>query len=112
MVILSDKLVSEIKQHLASRSINSDYLFTVKERKMSRRNVQKIVNNAAKAAGVTKKVSPHTLRHSFATHLLESGVDIRKIQILLGHSNLNTTQIYTSVSATELKKIINPLDTL
>jgi integrase/recombinase XerD len=70
------------------------------------------VNNAAKAAGVTKKVSPHTLRHSFATHLLESGVDIRKIQILLGHSNLNTTQIYTSVSATELKKIINPLDTL
>jgi integrase/recombinase XerD len=112
MVILSDKLVSEIKQHLGSRGINSEYLFTVKERKMSRRNVQKIVNNAAKAAGVTKTVSPHTLRHSFATHLLESGVDIRKIQVLLGHSNLNTTQIYTSVSATELKKITNPLDTL
>jgi integrase/recombinase XerD len=74
--------------------------------------VQKIVNGAAKAAGVTKKVSPHTLRHSFATHLLESGVDIRKIQVLLGHSNLNTTQIYTSVSTTELKKITNPLDTL
>jgi integrase/recombinase XerD len=79
---------------------------------MSRRNVQKIVNGAAKAAGVTKKVSPHTLRHSFATHLLESGVDIRKIQVLLGHSNLNTTQIYTSVSTTELKKITNPLDEL
>ena len=72
--------------------------------------MQKIVKITAEKAGIQKKVHPHTLRHSFATHLLENGVDIRKIQVLLGHSSLTTTQIYTHVSNVELKKIINPLD--
>lgn len=81
-------------------------------KEMSSRNVQKIVNNAAKKAGIKKSVHTHTLRHSFATHLLENEIDIRKIQELLGHADLSTTQIYTHVSTAQLKKIKSPLDVM
>ena len=74
--------------------------------------MQKIVKLAAKKAGIKKMISPHKLRHSFATHLLEAGTDIRIIQELLGHANLQTTQIYTKVSQDQIKKITSPLDTL
>ena len=68
--------------------------------------------SAANAAGLTKKVSVHTLRHSFATHLLESGVDIRIIQVLLGHGNLSTTALYTQVATTTITKTQSPFDRL
>ncbi|MFP4524139.1 MAG: site-specific tyrosine recombinase/integron integrase [Candidatus Woesearchaeota archaeon] len=76
------------------------------------RTVQAVVKRAAERAEIPKKVTPHTLRHSFATHLLEAGNDIRVIQELLGHSNVQTTQIYTHVSDDRKRSIKNPLDLL
>ncbi|MDO9096566.1 MAG: tyrosine-type recombinase/integrase [Candidatus Methanoperedens sp.] len=88
------------------------YIFSINGRKMSSSGIQHAIKISAERAGIDKRVHVHTLRHSFATHLLENGVDIRKIQKLLGHSNLQTTQIYTQVSSEEIKKIKSPLDML
>lgn len=79
---------------------------------ISYRQVHRIAVEAAHAAGITKRVGPHTLRHSFATHLLEDGVDIRIIQVLLGHAQLTTTSLYTRVATRTVKNVISPLDRL
>ena len=110
LILLSENLKKELSEYLASHS--SIYLFPGKDGPLSTRTVQEMVVRSAKNAGIMKHVSPHTLRHSFATHMLEAGTDIRKIQELLGHSNLQTTQIYTQVSTSELKKLKSPLDNL
>ena len=77
--------------------------------KYNKRTIQQIVKNAAMKAGIKKKVTPHTLRHTFATHLLEAGADIRYIQQLLGHKSLKTTQIYTHVANRDIKKLADLL---
>jgi len=106
-------IFSDLKKQIKKqKEKKQEYLFTGSKGKLTARNIQKIVKRAAKKAGINKDVHCHTLRHSFATHLLEDGIDIRKIQELLGHSNLSTTQIYTHISREELKKIKSPLDTL
>jgi integrase/recombinase XerD len=80
------------------------------ENHMSTRQLNRIVHEAAKAAGIAKRVSPHTLRHSFATHLLEDGVDIRVIQVLLGHAKLENTAFYTQVATRTVRAVTCPLD--
>ena len=81
-------------------------------RYLSTRTADKIFVNACEKAGIKKEVSFHTLRHSFATHLLEGGTDLRYIQELLGHTHSKTTEIYTHVSTKSLGKIVSPIDTL
>jgi len=82
------------------------------KRPMSSRNVQLLIKTAAKKANINKKVTPHTLRHSFATHLLENGENLLVIQQLLGHENLETTSIYTHISQDQIKNVKSPLDNL
>lgn len=110
MFIISRELSKDI-QHYIKKRPDYKYLFS-KEKSLTTRNIQKIVKNTKIKAGINKKVTPHTLRHSFATHLLEAGTDIRMIQSLLGHASLNTTQLYTHISTEEIKKVQNPFDKL
>ncbi len=79
---------------------------------LSTRQLNRAVHAAADAAGIKKRVSPHTLRHSFATHLLEQNIDIRVIQVLLGHAKLDTTALYTRVANTTIRNVTSPLDRL
>jgi integrase/recombinase XerD len=111
ITILSEKISKEIFEYICKENFNTKLLFETNQgKKYSQKSIQLILKKASKNIG--KNVTPHMLRHSFATHLLEQGTDIRYIQKLLGHSNLETTQIYTKVANTDLLKIKSPLDLL
>ena len=109
VTILSPVTAEHINRYLLTLEKDDGYLFPGKEGYLSTRNIQKIVQQASKRAGITKKTTPHTLRHSFATHLLENGTDIRLIQELLGHSSIATTELYTHISNKQLKSVKSPL---
>jgi site-specific recombinase XerD len=112
--MLSTKLLEELRGYYRKYQPKT-YLFpssfkTRTDRPLSYETLRCIYDKARKKAGVTTGVGLHTLRHSFATHLLEAGFDIRKIQVLMGHSRLSTTMIYLHVSRETLAKVPSPLD--
>lgn len=108
--ILSQKAAGVLEGYMKDKDPENYVFQSERNEKLAERTVQKVFANALLKSGVKKTASCHSLRHSFATHLLEGGTDIRYIQELLGHSRLETTQIYTKVAKNNLQKIKSPLD--
>jgi site-specific recombinase XerD len=115
-IFISESAAEHVDSYLAQRSDTLAPLFlsysrnvaptmTGDYRRLTARSIQRIINTYARLAGITKHVSPHTMRHSFATDLLMNGADLRSVQSMLGHSNISTTQIYTHVTDQHLKEI-------
>jgi integrase/recombinase XerD len=110
-VTIPSSINEELKNYCSLDSGN--YLFeSNRGGRLTKDTIQKIVQNSAKKAEIKKRVYPHLLRHSFATHLLEQGTDLRIIQKLLGHSDIKTTQVYTHISQALIKNIKSPLDNI
>jgi len=108
--LLPGKLKNELAGFVVGRG-GKDYLFpSERGGRLTERTAQKVFEKALEHSGLMKEGTFHSLRHSFATHLLESGVDLRYVQELLGHSSIRTTQRYTHVTGTALRKIQSPLD--
>ncbi len=106
IVLFDEETKILLEGYLLKRGDDCDYLFVNRSGyHLTPRYIQMMIKDYATAAGIKKRVTPHILRHSFATHLLKNGVDIRAIQQLLGHANLSTTQIYTSVDMHTLKNV-------
>lgn len=110
IIPLSEKLLKMLRLYYKEFS-PSEYLFEgQKGGKYTSSSFNKLLKSAAKKAGINKNITAHTLRHSYATHLLENGTDIRVIQKLLGHNSIKTTMIYTQVSQPTLLNVVSPFD--
>ena len=115
-VFIGEAAAARVEDYLATRLDNLPPLFlsysrnnasttTGDYRRLTARSIQRIINKYARLAGITKHVSPHTMRHSFATDLLMNGADLRSVQVMLGHSNISTTQVYTHVTDEHLREV-------
>ncbi len=114
VVFLSDEAKKWIKQYVDKRTDTSPYLFVSHDRAkkgreesgpITPRSIERMVKRCARDAGITKRITPHTLRHTFATDMLMAGADVRAVQDLLGHASITTTQIYTHITNKQLKSI-------
>ncbi len=111
VVFLSNQAKFWVKQYLEARQDVSPFLFVSHDRAhesdgaLTPRSVERLVKKYSKIAGITKKVTPHTMRHSYATDLLMNGADIRSVQAMLGHSSITTTQIYTHITNQQLRDV-------
>ena len=112
VVFLSDDAKDAIRAYLEKRTDMDEPMFVqmsnrkgADDGRLTPRSIERMVREYATRAGISKKVTPHVLRHSFATDLLENGADIRSVQVMLGHANIQTTQIYTHVTDRQLKEI-------
>lgn len=115
-IFISESAADHVEAYLAARSDSLAPLFlnysrnniadsSGDYRRLTPRSIQRLISKYAKLAGITKHVSPHTMRHSFATDLLMNGADIRSVQSMLGHSNISTTQVYTHVTDAHLREV-------
>ena len=116
-IFISQAAADRVEEYLAARSdslpalfLNNSHNLSTPDtsgdyRRLTPRSVQRIIEKHARTAGITKHVTPHTLRHSFATDLLMNGADLRSVQALLGHANISTTQIYTHVTDPHLREV-------
>lgn len=112
IVPIGDTCLAVIKRYLDERRAenlpfdrNSPVFLSARGKRLEQRTARRVLHNWFIKAGISKKVSPHTLRHTFATHILDRGCDLRSVQEMLGHKNLSTTQIYTHVTIESLKKV-------
>lgn len=113
VVFLSDEAKKSLREYLALRKDMDDALFVkvgnekakTESEGLTRRSIERVVKYYATKAGISKKVTPHVIRHCFATDLLRNGADLRSVQMMLGHANITTTQIYTHVTDQHLKEI-------
>lgn len=113
-VMLSPRLLSALRAYWKAARPSGPHLFAGRKpgTLLTRSSVNKGIAAAARRAGLGKPVGPHTLRHSFATHLLEAGTDLRTLQVLLGHASIESTTIYLHVSTARMQSITSPLDAL
>jgi integrase/recombinase XerD len=113
-VMLSPKLLATLRAYWKASRPARPFLFPGRDANavMTRAAVHKALVSAARRAGINKRLSPHTLRHSFATHLLDAGTDLRTLQVLLGHASLKSTMAYLHVSTARVQAIQSPLDSL